>query len=100
MKRIHTFELFEQSLLEAKVVVSFAEETALKKALDNVSHISMDWQVKIVPAKKEYEGEETPFAIEVSGRVNDLTDFINIGVDTIGGKAVWTDNKKLEDLIY
>jgi hypothetical protein len=96
MKHLQTFESF---LNEAKVVVSFAEETALKKALDDSPKLQREWQVKIAPDKKGmYDGEKVPFAIEVSGNVNNLTDFVNVATDIIGGTPVWTDNNKISDL--
>lgn len=101
MKRIQTFESFlnESILNEAKVVISFAEETAFRKALSDANKISRDWRVKISPDKKgEYEGEKVPFAIEVSGNVNDLMDFVNVATEVINGTPVWTDNQKISDL--
>lgn len=100
MKHIKTFENFlNENLNEAKVVISFDDETTLKKAMSDAAALSKSWQINIKPDKKgTYDGEDVPYAIEVSGAVNDLVDFVNVKVEDIGGTPVWADSRKISDL--
>ena len=100
MKNLQTFkEFLNENLNEAKVVISFNDEKTLKKAMDDATALSRSWQINIKPDKKgTYDGEDVPYAIEVSGAVNDLVDFVNVKVEDIGGTPVWTDSRKISDL--
>jgi len=100
MKHITTFEDFlnENNINETTLIIKVQDDTELKKFIDSADKLKKGWQLKVSKSTKPkhaWLSAEAPFAVELTGSVNDLSDFINAG--PMMGEPIWSDSSKLSD---